>query len=653
MGRLSNADSNLNPPRKVWLNADHDAESILSSDSHEAEAEAEVGDEDEENLHFELPEEEEEYKFQPTMILPLRDNYTGPEFPMKTFDGPKAQLHDTARLQMVFDYQWLYEQDQHDQLEQVEQRRKRIKCALKLSQSKFLKSVKEFTSSPPKHVKLKELQQRVADHYEVNIRTLQRILKRHAELPSVAKLKSPGRKPIQTAAVRKVVRQTLNKTKGAPLRKLAKKLAGRVDWQSTYKGNIRSSPSPWTLGHMKKKHFKPHMVRKRPFLSAKAIQERQDFAPAALAWTLPFECRDEAYIEVKSSADSCYYLSIAPDEQEEVNENDVVVKDNGGDKHNPKVFLMGSVTMPGYTLNAEGKVESFDPVKNGKILLARVRGFHKRKRGEYKPGTKEYVEGKKPGDPIFTNTTINSQRYFQLHFMPGGLVDSINLYNNPALRPEGYKTAKVLALDENAPDKLSAAETAELKQPFNEVDYPGTFICQEDGAPGHGYNNLQGGKANNFHDMLARRLLKEKRIKLVKQSRHSPEFNALDLGVWSIIKAEVDARCDEIPAFTGQGGNSDEVEAKIWEIVKVVWENKVTPRLLFNIFKQREAMLHESIRLNGESIVKEPHTGIRMKYGTGSPKGNQAVAPGFGTLLTMDYEEEVEDHDLSSYPLYT
>lgn len=614
MGRLSSAQSNLGQPKRLkieLLNADHDVDPIPQA---------------EEEPSMVILSEEVENVFNPINIYPLRENYIGPCFPLKTSSGPRAQLSDEARSQAVFDLMWLYDKNKTEQINQAEDERKFVKKASKSSPAKLKRALKLFLSRPKRNGALKngEMQRMVADHYQICVSTLKKIMQRQKTHLGVEKMKQPGRKPVQTKQTRRIVRQTINKNRGMALRKLAMKLQGKVEWATMYKGKTHSSPHYSTLCHMRKRYFQPHMVRKRPFLSEKAIEERKVFAPAALVWTLPFECRDEAYFEVKQANDMRYYVSVDEDEGEDGDEVGGlgVFYDNGGDKHNAKVFVLGVVTMPGFTLNAEGKVESFDTLKNGKILLARVRGFHLRQRGEFKPGTREYVEGKKPGDKIFSNTTINSQRYYQLHFMPNGIVDSIKQYNNPSLRPADYKTARVLALDENAQDKLSASQIAELEAPFNAEDYPATFINQEDGAPGHGFNNLQGGKTNIFHDLLSLQLAKQG-FQLVKQSRHSPEFNALDLGVWSIIKAEVEARWEEIPQHTGQGSNVNEVESAIWNIVKNAWENKVTPRHLFNIFKQREEMLKECIRLEGKSIVKEPHTGIRKKYGTESPKGEE------------------------------
>ncbi len=83
---------------------------------------------------------------------------------------------------------------------------------------------------------------------------------------------------------------------------------------------------------------------------------------------------------------------------------------------------------------------------------------------------------------------------------------------------------------------------------------------KEDGAPGHGYNNLQGGKPTALHNKLVADL-KKFQIELIKQPCHSPEVNACDIGFWNILRAYICEHSEAIPAFTGK--NADQVEAAI------------------------------------------------------------------------------------------
>lgn len=173
----------------------------------------------------------------------------------------------------------------------------------------------------------------------------------------------------------------------------------------------------------------------------------------------------------------------------------------------------------------------------------------------------------------------------------------------------------MFAIDLDKEDEEKGNEDVVWKTPprFN----AGKFLCylQEDGAPGHGYNNRNKGKPNSTHDALVQNC-KIKGLRVVKQSRHTPESNYLDLGIWNILKSAVIARNDEIPDFKK---NLDDIEASIWKISKEEWE-KIEPRKIFNTTRQRDVILKKIIELKGRSIVKEPHTGIREKFNTGPPK---------------------------------
>jgi hypothetical protein len=95
---------------------------------------------------------------------------------------------------------------------------------------------------------------------------------------------------------------------------------------------------------------------------------------------------------------------------------------------------------------------------------------------------------------------------------------------------------------------------------------------------------------------------------MVKQSRHSPEFNYLDLGVWHSLKKAVERRSNEIPDYNGK--NEERIEAAIWKVVKDEWDQLDCAKL-FNIAEQRRVLLQRCIELEGKSIKNEPHTGIR------------------------------------------
>jgi hypothetical protein len=103
-------------------------------------------------------------------------------------------------------------------------------------------------------------------------------------------------------------------------------------------------------------------------------------------------------------------------------------------------------------------------------------------------------------------------------------------------------------------------------------------------------------------------------VEIVKQSRHSPEINCLDLGVWSIIKAAIDHQSITIP--NSRISNTDHVESAMWSAAQVAWRDHMTPRKLFNIVEQRRAILTAISEVEGRAVLKESHSGIRARFNT-------------------------------------
>jgi hypothetical protein len=58
------------------------------------------------------------------------------------------------------------------------------------------------------------------------------------------------------------------------------------------------------------------------------------------------------------------------------------------------------------------------------------------------------------------------------------------------------------------------------------------------------------------------------------------------------------------------------VEAKIWELCKESW-NEMEPRILWNIAQAKENIVKIIVETNGETLSREPHSGVRLRFGTG------------------------------------
>jgi transposase len=507
---------------------------------------------------------------------------------------------------MLLDRAWLISTD-------LAQSKKEI-AALK-QENKLLRKTREKQSKIPSAQKKKEqvgrplgYARKIAEHYGVARQSVFRILQRAELETSVSPKQRPGR-PLQlTPNKRKALTEVFNESKGrASLKVMSNRMIGKTSWKTQRLGNLIHAPSDATLSRsLRDGTWAQHMIRRRPHLDAVAIAERIAFCPEALERDdTRVVCHDEAYVEIgRKNGRVLVDLKALPkgdDGQEE--DVKVPVQFDSGGKHEPKVFLFGAVAKP-QTIMENGELY-IDPLFDGRVLLARIRGSKQRKRGK-KGADGHYIAGKKVGDPIFENVTIDGYRYKRICEMPNGLFESIREYLNPALRPRNYSTSRVLCIDT---DK----EVIEKSQSIVRWNKPALSeaeaICtsQEDGAPGHGYNNRAGGKETQIHETLVYNA-STLGIRMVKQSRHSPEFNYLDLGVWYSLKKAVERRSTEIPDYNGK--NEQIIEASIWKVVKEEWDALDCTKL-FNIAEQRRVLLKKCIEIGGKSIEKEPHTGIR------------------------------------------
>jgi hypothetical protein len=94
-----------------------------------------------------------------------------------------------------------------------------------------------------------------------------------------------------------------------------------------------------------------------------------------------------------------------------------------------------------------------------------------------------------------------------------------------------------------------------------------------------------------------------------KQARLSPEFNALDIGVWSVIKVYVDENLYRLPKF--DTFNREAVCDSMWELCREAWNDALTPEKLWPIFEQRRAILEEVFARESAPLLKDPHSGVR------------------------------------------
>jgi hypothetical protein len=415
------------------------------------------------------------------------------------------------------------------------------------------------------------------------------------------KKQNSGRKSKMTQQAQEDIRDEFNKTEGlVSVRKLSANLKGKGNWKTKYRGQTNDAPSMSTVARfLRRSDLKFKTMRMSHNLTAENVNIRMEFAKSRMDKTYKTFDVDEAYI-VSGESRKRRKLMVLPFEGEEEVEKTVAslkLDFVGSTLHAPQIFLAGIVTGPEYELDKDG-VPKFHPRRNGKVALLRIRAKKTRQRGR---------GDKKAGDAMFSNTTIDGNRYAEIMLAKGGFADCMAEYMSNDPVPPGYSTAKVLCADLESP--FDAEKVNDLKTTKRMAK---RMRIQEDGAPGHGYNNRWGGKESKVHEALVKALDK-RNIELDKQPKHSPEMNKLDLGIWNALKSRVLARGAEVEPFTGS--NHDDVESHLWRITKEEWD-AMPPELFFNVAKAQEHVFQLIEEANGERVSGSFHSGVRNTYKT-------------------------------------
>ena len=145
---------------------------------------------------------------------------------------------------------------------------------------------------------------------------------------------------------------------------------------------------------------------------------------------------------------------------------------------------------------------------------------------------------------------------------------------------------------------------------------------ENDGAPGHAYNNkatgVNGmpGAPTTWHQQLQQEAARLK-ITIYKQSAHSPELNRLDLGVWSCLNSAVRRRWKEFMDYQtkdSEGSGMEKILDKLWAVILDEW-NKMDPAKLWVISEHKINIANQVIKEGGGKLKKECHGGARKAYG--------------------------------------
>jgi len=311
--------------------------------------------------------------------------------------------------------------------------------------------------------------------------------------------------------------------------------------------------------------------------------------------------------------------------------------------HPPKLLLFGAITCPTPD-DPDARPLAFTIDGHPIVALFQIVGQRER------VNTKRNAEGvpvKGPGtaDPfIYTPTTINQYAYREILLGEGGLAD---MYDQR--RTGGPVEARIkrfyVPVDKSGNvdnqeliRRHEAREMAQKKKKRRNVGSSKVIIAiQEDGAPAHGFANTIKGddKSTEVHKTLVEQLL-ARGFDLFKQARYSPDLNACDVGFWHMCKALIDDRLGEVPLPTSHLKTS--TEQAMWEILREE-AAKIPARKVFNIFHQQRANMEAVFKAGGASVPRQPHTGIRTKFGT-HDKESSTESSAESSVAPSDEESE-------------
>ncbi len=419
----------------------------------------------------------------------------------------------------------------------------------------------------------------VAEYYGVGERTLWRWIGQD----SLETKPRSGRKKVVTPALKRLIVDTANERNGQSAAmtteqvkvKLSKRPRLAAEYKTTYKGKTRKNPCKTTVKEVLREG-KKRKVAVRPELTSENKKVRLNFAKQQLRLSDSdrndhVAALDECYVCItkRGSGELTIHPNGSPLTQKQLRRS---VKSK---RHGVKILVLAAVARPRLlnpeTAGKNGERAKFCEVQNGKVALIRCVeevAYKKKVTKMNDKGEKVIIHEK--GDKRVVSVTIDSERYFHFMTMEDGVLDKIQDYFGPDVEVR----------------------------------------LQEDGAPGHGYNNKANRAPNATHDKLAE-VAKSAGITIFKQPHNSPELNPLDLGIWHSLQSKV-KRMD-LPA--SKGYDDTYIESCMWEAVKKAWA-ELEPRTIWNCWMEKDEILKMLEANKGDSISKEPHTGIRTRWGT-------------------------------------
>jgi len=419
----------------------------------------------------------------------------------------------------------------------------------------------------------------IAEYYGISLRTLDYWSKQRRGSGVEPKPKS-GRKKMIDSPIKHKICEVRNQDNGKSERAVASTLKTQTltnksgaSYETSYKGRKKASPSKSSIRRVIAEG-RQFSVKKRPLLNSHNKLVRFKYA------TNELKLSDSERNNHTVAVDECWFT------MERRGTGKLVEHPKGpkitaaakirqvkSKRHPPKILVLAAISRPkmvNMTTAGQNEPAEFDPHLNGKVALVRCVEEVKYKRKVYETVNGEKVLKHNAGDTKLVSCTIDAQRYKDFLCRDGGVFSKIQSYYGSDV----------------------------------------TVRFQEDGAPGHGYNNRNNRAPTAIHEEMVLDA-KNRSIEVFKQPHNSPETNPLDLGIWFALQSKV----RQLDIKEPDRPDDSYTESQIWAAVKQAWE-QLEPRTIWNCWMVKDEILKELRTSRGQPIVSEPHSGIRKRWGT-------------------------------------
>ena len=423
-------------------------------------------------------------------------------------------------------------------------------------------------------------------HYGIRKDTFSRLKTKWKERGHLGSKERQGRPSIWDEKADQELRQATRANRKAKPKQLQYHVKGSSGG-GNYRGEKKEHFHAITIRRKKNQiGYKLKGIKPRPTITPQNAVERKIYAKKLVKVKDIEHTRlkvDEKYFTVPGLKG---YLSYHPDSDDEDEEQ---YPSQGHKRHPPQILVIAGVAKP--VLKKGWTTEDDKWEKDGKVFIQRVRRNKPVERGKKKKGPNGQVlrgpRGPRGGKgPELYEYKVGDKRPVDVLSKETGGLDG-KLYADMWIGTGDAIGAGLLEHAEN---------------------YGGLKKIQEDGAPGHGYNNKKKDKPPTAeHDRFTTEA-EAKGMKVERQSANSPELNDLDLGVWFALDAAKERRYKEfLPRM-----KKEELLDKLWECIVDEWKN-LTSEALFSIAEHKVDVAECIIANNGAKMKQEPHGSARKR----------------------------------------